>query len=143
MRDLKNKSMVQLREMANEVIESGIEKPKGMWKFTKEQLIDFINENYKFPTEIEEIPTDEIIAEALDLERGQIFYEAISPNGASKAFIKKGDLYDFAVKNKICNKGWVDRSIKEKSPVRIGGSRPRKSQKYNGNGWRFVKRVAR
>lgn len=142
MRDLKNKSMVQLREMANEVVESGIEKPKGMWKFTKEQLIDFINENYKFPTEIEEIPTDEIIAEALDLERGQIFYEAISPTGTSKAFIKKGDLYDFAVKNKICNKGWVDRSIREKSPVRIGGSRPRKSQKYNGNGWRFVKRVA-
>lgn len=142
MGDLKNKSMVQLREMANEVVESGIEKPKGMWKFTKEQLIDFINENYKFPTEIEEIPTDEIIAEALDLERGQIFYEAISPTGTSKAFIKKEDLYDFAVKNKICNKGWVDRSIKEKSPVRIGGSRPRKSQKYNGNGWRFVKRVA-
>ena len=122
--DLNTLTVKQLRELAKKY------NIKNYSNFTKQNFIDKISEKMK----------EEEKPKKSKSEKSQKYiktYYALSPNGDEFEFTKKGLLFEYATKNGICNKGWVDKSIRENIPVKIGINKERRSKKYNGNGWRF------
>lgn len=122
MKKLNEMTVKELREEAKKV---GV---KNYSNFTKQMFIEEIRKAQEVLRSKEEKP------KKVKFEKT---YFAESPKGEKFDFPKKGLLFEFATGNGICNKGWVDKSIRENIPVKIGINKERKSQKYNGNGWKF------
>lgn len=123
MKNLNEMTVKELRIIAKKV---GI---KNYSNFTKKDFIEKIEKVQNL-----ENPKNDKKPKKIKIEKT---YIAKSPIGIEYDFPKKSLLFDFAKNEKICNKGWVDKSIRENIPVKIGINKIRKSQKYNGNGWQF------
>lgn len=141
------------RDMAN---------PTGFWKMTKEQMIEeILNNETVEDNDIEEVENskpqnapqttsnDSLKDDKKPAKSTEYIFKAIDPNGNVKFESRKlNDVVKFSMENGIASRGWVALSIKRDIPVMIGLGRdqeltedfkPRTTQKYSGNYWRFTK----
>ena len=143
-----NQTAKELKEVLKDWSEStGSDLPKGSWKWTKPQLVEFLEDLLHADVFEEE---EELPEEIKEVKKVKKLYRAISPTG-EVAFetYKKSELVQFSLDNHLANKGWVNRSIADKQPVLMGITfdpetmsldevKPRNSKKYNGNFWTFT-----
>lgn len=152
-----NQTVKELKEVLKDWSESTrSDLPKGSWKWTKPQLVEFLEDLhadvFEEEEELPEEETEDYVTpeEIKKVKKGKKLYRAISPTG-EVAFetYKKSELVQFSLDNHLANKGWVNRSIADKQPVLMGITfdpetmnldevKPRNSKKYNGNFWTFT-----